>query len=50
MDLLKRSKIQSPLKPAFMLTKYHPEWKDIKHKINGVGEPADSPTVWGWLA
>ena len=47
MDLLKRSEVQSPLKPAFMLTKYHPEWKDTKHKIDGVGEPADSPYCLG---
>lgn len=43
MDLLKQSKAQSPLKPVFMLTKYLPEWKDSKHKIDGVSGPADSP-------
>lgn len=43
MDLLKQSKVQSPLKPVFMLTKYLPEWKDSKHKIDGVSGPADSP-------
>lgn len=47
MDLLKRSKVQSPLKLAFMLTKYHPEWKDTKHKLDGVSEPADSPYCLG---
>lgn len=30
-----------------MLTKYHPEWKDTKHKIDGASEPADSPYCLG---
>ena len=42
MDLLKRSKVQSPLKLTFMPTKSYPVWKDTKHKIDGVSEPADS--------